>query len=156
MWMLMLLPDSLLEWVVNFVLILGIVGVVASFFFSYVARLLPMLAAYQTAFRIISVIVLVLGVYFKGGYSVEMEWRERVAELEAKVAKAEAESKTTNEVIKTKVITKTQIIKVRGEERVKYIDREIVKYDEKFAKGGQCEIPTEFIKSHNDAAEQPK
>ena len=154
--MLMLLPDSLLEWVVNFVLILGIVGVVASFFFSYVARFLPMLAAYQTAFRIISVIVLVLGVYFKGGYSVEMEWRERVAELEAKVAKAEAESKTTNEKIKTKVITKTQVIRVRGEEQIKYIDREIIKYDEKFAKGGQCEIPAEFIKSHNDAAEQPK
>jgi hypothetical protein len=55
-----------------------------------------------------------------------------------------------------KVVTKTQIIKTRGEDIVKYIDREIVKYDEKFAKGGVCEIPQEFIDAHNRAAEAPK
>ena len=53
-------------------------------------------------------------------------------------------------------MTKTQIVKTRGKDIVKYVDREIVKYDTKFAKGGMCEIPQEFIKAHNDAAEAVK
>jgi hypothetical protein len=53
-------------------------------------------------------------------------------------------------------VTKTQVIRTRGETITKYIDREIVKYDEKFAKGGMCEIPQEFIQAHNSAAEAPK
>ena len=53
-------------------------------------------------------------------------------------------------------MTKTQIIKTRGEDIVKYVDREVVKYDTKFAPGGECEIPKEFIKALNDAAEPPK
>ena len=65
-------------------------------------------------------------------------------------------AKKENTKITTKVVTKTQIIRTRGEDIVKYVDREIVKYDEKFAKGGECEIPKEFIKALNDAAEPPK
>jgi 4-hydroxyphenylpyruvate dioxygenase-like putative hemolysin len=95
-------------------------------------------------------------VYWRGGYAVEQEWRERVAEVEAKVAAAEAKSAEENTKIVTKVVTKTQVIKTRGETITKYIDREIVRYDEKFAPGGQCEIPQEFIKAHNSAAEAPK
>ena len=49
-----------------------------------------------------------------------------------------------------------EIVKIKGEEVIKYVDRELVKYDTKFAAGGQCEIPKEFIKAHNDAAEAPK
>jgi hypothetical protein len=99
---------------------------------------------------------LVLGVYWRGGYAVEQEWRERVAEVEARVAAAEAKSAEENVKIVTKVVTKTQIIRTRGETITKYIDREIVKYDTKFAPGSKFEIPREFIKAHNDAAEAPK
>ena len=83
-------------------------------------------------------------------------WETRVKEMQEKVATAEAQSKEENVKIVEKVITKTQVIKTRGQDIVKYVDREIVKYDEKFAKGGICEIPQEFIKAHNDAAEAPK
>ena len=83
-------------------------------------------------------------------------WEARVKEMQDKVAAAEAQSKEENIKIVEKVVTKTQVIKTRGQDIVKYVDREIVKYDEKFAKGGVCEIPQEFIKAHNDAAEAPK
>jgi hypothetical protein len=53
-------------------------------------------------------------------------------------------------------VTKTQVVKDRGAEIIKYIDREIVKYDTKFLPGGECKIPKEFIESHNKAAEAPK
>jgi hypothetical protein len=79
-----------------------------------------------------------------------------VKEVEAKLAIAEQQSKEENVKIETKVITKTQVIRTRGKDIVKYVDREIVKYDTKFAPGGVCEIPKEFIKAHNDAAEAPK
>ena len=55
-----------------------------------------------------------------------------------------------------KVVNKVQIVKTRGQDIVKYVDREIVKYDTKFAPGGVCEIPKEFVEAHNRAAEAPK
>ena len=80
----------------------------------------------------------------------------KVKEVEAKLAQAELQSAKENTKIVTKVITKTQIVRTRGQDIVRYVDREIVKYDVKFAPGGICEIPKEFIKAHNDAAEVPK
>jgi hypothetical protein len=76
--------------------------------------------------------------------------------MEAKVAAAEQQSKQVNTKIQTKVVEKIQIVRQRGDDIIKYVDREIVKFDEKFAPGGVCEIPQEFIKAHNTAAEQPK
>jgi hypothetical protein len=73
-----------------------------------------------------------------------------------KLAKAEAESQKENVKIVEKIVTKTQIVKERGADIIRYVDREVVKYDTKFAPGGVCEIPNEFIKAHNDAAEQTK
>lgn len=84
------------------------------------------------------------------------KWEARVKEMEAKVAAAEVQSKEENVKIVEKVVTKTQVIKTRGQDIVKYVDREVVKYDTKFAPGGECEIPKEFIKALNDAAEPPK
>jgi hypothetical protein len=152
MWILHFLPDALILWICNTVLFVGIALTVTAFFIKRI----PIINQYRTPAQVLGIALLVLGVYWRGGYAVEQEWRERVAEVEAKVAAAEAQSKEENVKIVTKVVTKTQVIKTRGETITKYIDREIVRYDEKFAPGGQCEIPQEFIKAHNDAAEAPK
>jgi energy-coupling factor transporter transmembrane protein EcfT len=134
------------------VLLAGIFLTVAAFFIKRI----PVINQYRIPAQVLGIALLVIGVYWRGGYAIEMEWRERVAEVEARVAAAEAASKEENVKIVTKVVTKTQVIRTRGETITKYIDREIVKYDEKFAKGGVCEIPQEFIKAHNSAAEAPK
>jgi hypothetical protein len=97
-----------------------------------------------------------VGVYFTGGYGTEMEWRNRVAKLEEKVAKAEEQSKLANSKLNNKAQQKVKIIREKGIVVKQYIDREVTKYDTKFAPGGQCEIPKEFIKAHNDSAEAPK
>ena len=152
MWLLHLLPTSLILWIVNTLLVVGIIGIVLGFFVKFI----PVVNTYRLPIQIGSIIIFCVGLWWQGGYSVEQAWRERVEELEAKVAKAEEQSKSVNERIKTKVVTKIQIVKIRGEDQIKYIDREIVRYDEKFARGGVCEIPREFIKAHNAAAEQPK
>jgi hypothetical protein len=152
MFILHFLPDALILWICNIVLFAGIVLTAVAFFI----RRIPVINQYRTPAQVLGIALLVIGVYWRGGYAIEMEWRERVAEVEARVAAAEAKSAEENVKIVTKVVTKTQVIRTRGETITKYIDREIVRYDEKFAKGGMCEIPQEFIKAHNSAAEAPK
>ena len=152
MWILHFLPDALILWICNIVLLAGIALTVAAFFIQRI----PIINQYRVPAQVLGIALLVVGVYWRGGYAIEQEWRERVAEAEARVAAAEAKSAEENVKIVTKVVTKTQVIRTRGETITKYIDREIVRYDTKFAPGGQCEIPQEFIKAINDAAEAPK
>jgi len=152
MWILHFLPDSLILWICNTVLLAGVLLTTVAFFIKRI----PVINQYRIPAQVLGIALLVIGVYWRGGYAIEQEWRERVAKVEARVAAAEAQSKEANTKIVTKVVTKTQVIRTRGEDIIKYVDREIVKYDEKFAPGGECEIPREFIKALNDAAEAPK
>ena len=148
MWIISFLPD----WTFHLVLAAGIIGVVVGFFLS----MIPSIKMYAMAIRVISLLVLSLALYLEGGLADYNAWQLKVKEVEAKLAEAEAKSAKENTKIVEKVVTKTQIVRTKGEEVIKYVDREIVKYDTKFAPGGVCEIPQEFIKAHNDAAEQPK
>ena len=133
-------------------LLAGIALTVTAFFIKRI----PIINQYRTPAQVLGIALLVLGVYWRGGYAIEQEWRKRVAAVEARVAAAEAKSAEENVKIVTKIVTKIQVVRTRGEDIVKYVDREIIKYDTKFAPGGQCEIPQEFIRAHNSAAEAPK
>jgi hypothetical protein len=148
MWILSFLP----EWAFHLMLGIGILGTVAGF----VLGMIPFIKQYVIPIRIISLLILILAVYLEGGLADNKIWEARVKEMEVKVAKAEAESAKENIKIVQKIVRKTQIVKVRGQDVIKYVEKEVVKYDDKFAKGGQCELPKEFIKAVNDAAEEPK
>ena len=154
MWILHFLPDALILWFCNILLLIGVVLTIAGFFIHRIP--FPLLWQYQLPFKIIGVLLLVAGVYFRGGYGVEMAWRERVAEVEAKLKIAEEQSVAANTEIETKTRETIKYIRGRTEVVRQYIDREVVKYDTKFMPGGICEIPREFVKAHNDAAEGPK
>jgi hypothetical protein len=147
MWILSFLPD----WVFHLMLTAGIVGTIAGFVLGFI----PAIKTYLLPIRIISLLVLSVALYLEGGLADNQVWQARVKEVEAKLAEAEAKSAKENTKIVEKVVRKTEIVRVRGEDVIKYIDREVVKYDEKFAKGGICEIPKEFVKALNDAAEAP-
>ena len=153
MWLLHFFSDSFLQFVVNAVLITGVVGTVLfCFFLNKILQFFPPLAPYYKALQIGSIVVLLAGVYFKGGYATEMIWRDKVKEVEAKLAAAQAESKKETVKIVERVVKKTEVIQRRGQDVVQYVDREVVKYDTKFLPGGICEIPKEFVKAHNDSA----
>jgi hypothetical protein len=157
MWILHFLPDSFIQFIVHTILVLGIVGCLLSFFvINRVLRFMPMLAPYYRAMQVISVLLLVGGIYLEGGYSTEMQWRARVAELEAKLKEAETQSAEVNSKLEKKSQERVKVIRGRTEYITRYIDKEIVKYDTKFMPGGVCEIPQEFIKAHNDAAAKPE
>jgi len=148
MWILSFLP----EWAFHLMLGIGVLGTVAGF----VLGMIPFIKQYVISIRIISLFILILAVYLEGGLADNKIWEARVKEMEVKVAKAEAESAKENVKIVEKIVRKTQIVRIRGEDIIKYVEKEVVKYDEKFATGGQCELPKEFIKAINDAAEEPK
>ena len=146
MWMLAFIPDALLAWAINTVLIAGIIGFAASFFFGYVVRWIPAIAPYHLLIQVVSIVLLVAGVYFKGGYSVEMAWREKVAELEAKIAISEQQSKEVNEKIVTVYKDKVKVVKevqVVVQEKIKTVE---VKID------SQCKITADTVDILNQAA----
>jgi len=150
------IPDSFLLWVINTILIAGAISSILSFFLLHrIVRWFPALAPYHLLFQIVSIVLLIAGVYFKGSYATEASWREKVKEAEAKVAAAEQKAKEANVELEGKVVEKIKYVRGRTEYITQYVDREVVKYDVKFAPGGECELPKEFVKSLNLAAERP-
>jgi len=145
MWILHFLPDALILWFCNILLLTGVALTVAGFF----AHRIPLVSQYQLPFKILGIALLTLGVYFRGGVAVEQQWRERVAEVEAKLKVAEEKSTKENARIETRVVQKTEYIKTRGADIIQYVDREVARYDE------TCAIPPPFIRAHNRAAEAP-
>ncbi len=106
MWLLHLLPDWLLMFVVYAALGLGVVLTTAGWVMK------NMLA------QIAGVILLVAGVYWYGGYTTEMIWREQVAALEEKVKESEARAPEITKEIVTKYKDKIMIVN-RGVEVIK-------------------------------------
>jgi hypothetical protein len=146
MWLLSFLPDSFLLWIINIILLAGMIGTLSSFFIKFIPPLMP----YASGIKIIGIVLLVVGVWFRGGYDVEMEWRKRVADLEAKIAIAEEKSKDTNTKIQTKIVEKVKVVK---ENTVVYRDRikEVEKLIDK-----DCKVAPEAIDIHNAAAKNAK
>jgi hypothetical protein len=138
MWILQFLPN----WIFYLTLFTGI----AAFLVTKFVKILPNAQLIQAA----SVAVVVVSTYMIGAISNNDAWLAKIKDLEAKVAQAEAKSATVNTEIVEKIVTKTQIVKQRGQDIVKYIDREVVKFD------ANCAIPKEFVATHNQAAEAPK
>lgn len=93
LWILYFLPDSLILWITNLVLIAGVVLTLVAFFL----KIIPFVNIYRLPLQILGIVLLVIGVYFRGGYGVEMEWRERVRALEAQVAASEQKAAELNQ-----------------------------------------------------------
>jgi uncharacterized coiled-coil protein SlyX len=138
MWILQFLPN----WLFYLVLLAGIAG----FLITHFVRVLPQAQLIKAA----SAAAIIGSIYMIGAISNNDAWLQRVRELETKVAQAEAQSAELNTKIVETANTKTQVIRERGRDIVKYVDREVVKFDT------TCILPTEFITTHNRAAEAPK
>jgi hypothetical protein len=146
MWLLNLLP----EWIFYAILAIGTIGILLLKFTPFI----PVL--YRTVITPVLFLFVVFGIFMSGSIYASKDWVARVKEMQDKVAIVEVQSKEENVKIVTKIVKKTQVIRERGQEIIRYVDREVTKYDTKFLPGGECEIPKEFIKSINDAAEQTK
>ena len=145
MWMMHLLPDSFLIWIINLLLVGGLVGIVVGFFGSKI----PFVSTYARIIQIASIILFCIGVYWKGGYSVEADWRQRVAELEEKIKDAEEKSRQTNVVIETKYRDRVKTI---TETRERVVEK--IKEREKVI-NAKCELDPSVISILNEASKKP-
>ena len=151
MWMLSFVPDSLLFYIVNGILIAGAIGTFLTFFILHrVVRWLPAIAPYHLILQIISIVLLVAGVYLKGGYGVEMEWREKLRIAEERARAAEEQAKVVNEKVvtvykdKIKIVTDTKFV---IQEKIKEVEKIIDK---------ECKVAPEAVDIHNAAAKNRK
>jgi uncharacterized membrane protein (DUF106 family) len=142
MWILKWLPD----WLFYAVLLIGVVGYFASHFIKFI----PIINTYRMPVQLASIGLIVIGTFMSGAIHDNNAWKSRVEEMQAKVAKAEEESKEANEKINDKSKQKMDNNKQKQIVVKQYIDREITKYDK------TCVIPKEFVDAHNQSAEPPK
>lgn len=145
MWVLHFLPDWFLLWFINLILIVGLLGTFSSYFIRYIPPLIP----YANVVKIGGILLLVLGVYFKGGYSVEVEWRERVKEVEAKVAVVEQKSQAANVVIQKVYVDKVKVV-----HDTKVVIQEKIIEKEKII-DAECKVAPEALDILNQAAKNP-
>jgi len=148
MFILSILPDA----AIHIIFGLGILGTIAGFVLGFI----PFVKTYQFAIQICSIIVLVFGVYLEGGLADYKEWELKVKEMEAKMAQAEAQSANKNVEIQEKIVEKTKIIREKGRDVIKYIDKEVVKKEEVIKYIENCPVPKEIIDLHNQATELNK
>ena len=142
-WVVSLIPNGILLWVYYLLLFSGFGLYIASKLVVWI----PMMGQYKLPAEVVGVVLLVVGAYFYGGYSVEMSWRERVAELEAKVKIAEEKSQQVNKVIETKVVERIKVVK----ENV-YVNREIIKEVAGKQLDASCSLPKSTISLHDSAS----
>ena len=145
MWMMHLLPDSFLIFIINALLVAGLIGMVIGF----IGGKIPFVGTYATIIKIVSIVLFCIGLYWKGGYSVEEDWRQRVADMEEKVRIAEEKSKEVNTVIETKY--KDRVKKVT---ETRNIVVEKIKINEKII-DAKCELDPVVISILNEAAKKP-
>lgn len=151
MWMLSFIPDSFLIYIINLILLAGIVGSILFFFVLHrILRWFPALSPYYLLLQIISAALLVAGIYFKGGYSVEMEWREKLRIAEERARAAEEQASKKNVEIQTKIVEKVKVVK-----DTQYVIQEKLKEVEKVI-DKDCKVAPEAIDIHNAAAKNRK
>ena len=119
MWILHLLPESFILTITYCLIGLGAIGLIASWAITFI----PFLNIHRLWIQLLSVLLLVSGIYWYGGYSNELSWRERVAEMETKVRAAEEKSQQVNTEIETRVVEKTKVVKEKGKIQIEYINR---------------------------------
>ena len=143
-WMLSFIPEAF--WTIL------LYGSLVLFAATYVLTVIPYIKLYAKIIRPISLIVAFLAVYWQGGFDNEAKWQAKVKEMEDKIAAAQAESANANRAIETQVITKTKIVKEKGQVIYQYIDREVVKDKEVVKFVENCPIPPIIVNTLNAAA----
>lgn len=134
MWLLQFFPS----WLFSLLFFLGIVG----YLITKTIKVLPG----RQAVQVVAVAITVFGIYMSGVKLADDSWRIKARDLELKVSELETKSAKLNTEVVTKVINKRQVITEKGQDVIKYIDREVIKYD------NTCTLPKELLEALNKAA----
>lgn len=138
-----LLPDSLVIWFIHALTLAGIVGFAAASFLGQI----PLINQYSTPIKFLSIVALVVGIYYEGSLSTEQAWRQRVADLEAQVKVSEAKADAANAKIqieyrdRVRVVHDTQVV---IQEKIREVEKVV---------DAKCEVAPEAVDILNRAAQ---
>jgi preprotein translocase subunit SecF len=145
-WMWSLIPTSVLYWVINLLIVAGLIGIAA----GWIGKWIPFVSTYAGPAKIVGIILLVLGVYFKGGYSVEIAYRAEAERLQKLVEESEKKSEQANIDLAQAVKDREAAVnnqKVVIQERIKIVKQKI---------DADCRVDIEAIDILNDSAKTVK
>jgi hypothetical protein len=101
--------------------------------------MIPLIKKYKLPLNILAALLIGFGAFLEGKIAYEAKMEQQVVSLKVQLAEARVAASQQNVEIVTEYLTDTQVIREKGETIIRYIDREIIKYDER------CEIPNEVI-----------
>ena len=118
MWFLSFIPDWILQWAIHGLVILGLVLT----FIGSLVRFVPIIQPYALVGRQLGIVLLVIGVFFEGGYATEMSYRARITEMQSKIKEAEVKSAKANEKLAAEVSKNKELIKEKVNRNAKDIE----------------------------------
>ena len=118
MWFLSFIPDWILQWAIHGLVILGLLLT----FVGSLVKFIPVIQPYALVGRQLGIVLLVIGVFFEGGYATEMSYRARIAEMQAKIKEAEIKSAKVNEKLANEVSKNKELIKEKVNRNAKDIE----------------------------------
>ena len=146
MWLLNWLPN----WIFYAIGLIGVLTLVVTYFIKFLP--IPFVYMYKTPLQLLSIAMIVISTFMAGAIYDNEAWLARVKELEGQVAESEKKAAEKNVEIVEKIVQKDKIIKQKGDDIIKYIDREIVKKEEVIKYIENCPVPKDIIDAHNAAA----
>jgi hypothetical protein len=138
-WMLQLIPDSIFVWITYALFLTGVVLYIV----SKLVTIIPFISRYKLAAELSGVAVLIVAAYFYGG----VEYRQMIADLKARVAVAEQQSKDANTALEKKTKEKVRVIK-----ETVYVNKTIIKETAGRQIDSQCVLPKSAVSLHNSAS----
>jgi len=124
---------------------IAITGAVV-YYLSVFILAFPQFKPYGILVKVVGILALVGGVFMTGGEGVTAIWQQQLKEANERIAIAEGKSKEVNVKIVEKIVKQLEVVHQKGDEVIKYVDREVTKYD------NICPVPDVVVKAHNAAA----
>ena len=137
-----LLPAGLTHWVVNLMLAAGLAGLLA----GWIGRWIPFFDAYARLLKPLGIVLLLVGVFLKGGEANNDMWLAKIAALEAKIAVSEQKSKDANVKLAGVIKEKNQAIQESKTAVQNRLKRDAVKID------AECKLDPEAVEILNESA----
>lgn len=138
MWILTVIPDFL----VHLLLVVGILGTIASFILS----IIPFIKKYQLALQIVSIMILAFSLYLEGGLALKKDYDLKIADMKVEMANAATEAAKQNADIIQKYADQQAANEGKSGTVTRYIEKQTVKID------SSCTLSPEAIIAHNAAA----
>jgi hypothetical protein len=135
MWLLSFVPD----WIFYGLALASFVALILATFL----KVIPFIGKYAIPIQLLSFVVLLVSVFLCGGLSNEASWQLKVAKTNAEIAELKAKSEKVSTKVVTKYIDRIQVVKEKGNEIVKYVNKE---------SDAKCELPNSFVMLHDAAA----